>query len=82
MGVPAAQASVLGVNAAVVGVLGAALYNPVWTTAVHGGLDVVVAIVGFTLLERWRTPPILVVALCVVACARAVPAAFSFHGGP
>ena len=82
MGVPAAQASVLGVNAAVVGVLGAALYNPVWTTAVHGGLDVVVAIVGFILLERWRTPPIMVVALCVVACARAVPAAFSFHGGP
>jgi chromate transporter len=65
--IPAAQASVLGVNAAVVGVLGAALYDPVWTTAVRGGLDVAVAVAGFILLERWRAPPILVVALCVLA---------------
>jgi chromate transporter len=63
---PAAQAIVLGVNAAVVGVLGAALYNPVWTTAVRSGLDVIVALAGCLLLERWRTPPILVVALCVM----------------
>jgi chromate transporter len=67
--VPAVQASVLGVNAAVVGVLGAALYNPVWTTAVHSGLDVVVAVGGFLLLERWHTPSILVVALCVIVSA-------------
>jgi chromate transporter len=66
---PAAHAVVLGVNAAVVGVLGAALYNPVWTTAVRSGIDVVVAIAGFVLLERWRTPPILVVALCVIVSA-------------
>jgi chromate transporter len=66
MRAPGTQASVLGVNAAVVGVLGAALYNPVWTTAVHSGLDGVVAVTGFLLLERWRTPPILLVALCVI----------------
>jgi chromate transporter len=64
--IPGAQASILGVNAAVVGVLGAALYDPVWTTAVRGGLDVVAAVAGFILLERWRCPPILVVALCVI----------------
>jgi chromate transporter len=65
--IPAAHASVLGVNAAVVGVLGAGLYDPVWTTAVRGGLDVAVAVVGFILLGRWRCSPILVVALCVIA---------------
>jgi chromate transporter len=64
--VSAAQASVLGVNAAVVGVLGAALYDPVWTTAVRSGLDVFVAFVGFFILERRRTRPILVVSLCVI----------------
>jgi chromate transporter len=70
--VPVAQASVLGVNAAVVGVLGAALYNPVWTAAVHSGLDVIVAVAGFLLLERWHTPPILVVALCVIVSVATV----------
>jgi chromate transporter len=72
--VPVAQASILGVNAAVVGVLGAALYNPVWTTAVRGGVDVVVAVAGFLLLERWRMPPILVVALCVIVSLATVAA--------
>jgi chromate transporter len=60
-----AHAVVLGVNAAVVGVLGAALYNPVWRAAIHNGIDVIVAGTGFMLLQRWRTPPVLVVALCV-----------------
>jgi chromate transporter len=71
---PAAQATVLGVNAAVVGILGAALYDPVWTTAVRSALDVVVVVAGFLILERWRTRPIFVLALCVivsVATARA-----------
>ncbi len=63
-GVPAILA---GVNASVVGILGAALYNPLWTNAVHSGADAVVAIVGFLLLERWRTAPIIVVLLCVLA---------------
>ena len=71
---PAAPAILAGINAAVVGVLGAALYNPVWTTGIRGSGDIVVAVVGFVLLARWRVPPILVVALCVavsiVATAR------------
>ncbi len=64
---PAAKAGLAGVNAAVVGVLGAALYDPIWTSAVHGGRDVAVALVGFLLLERWRIPPLAVVGFCVAA---------------
>jgi chromate transporter len=65
--VTAAQAMLAGINAAVVGVLGAALYNPVWITAIRSSADVAVAVAGLVLLERWSVPPILVVALCVVA---------------
>lgn len=57
-----AQAALQGTNAAVVGVLLAALYRPVFTEAVHGPLDVVVALLAFGLLEHWKTPPWAVVA--------------------
>lgn len=60
-----APAILAGINAAVVGVLGAALYKPVWITGVRTIGDVVVAVTGLVLLVRWRVPPILVVALCV-----------------
>jgi chromate transporter len=60
-----APAILAGVNAAVVGVLGAALYSPVWTTGIRGSVDVAVAVTGFVLLERWNAPPILVVTFCV-----------------
>jgi chromate transporter len=56
-----AQAAMRGINAAVVGLLGAALYTPLWTSSVHNPADVSVAIVGFVLLTAWRTPPIVVV---------------------
>jgi chromate transporter len=56
-----------GTNAAVVGILLAALYTPVWTTAVTGPLDVVVAAAGLTLLGTGRVPPIAVVGLSAVA---------------
>jgi chromate transporter len=58
---PGAQAAMRGVNAAVVGLLGAALYNPVWTTSVKTPADFAVALVGFVLLTAWRAPPLLVV---------------------
>ncbi len=64
---PAARAALAGVNAAVVGVLGAALYNPVWLSAVGTGRDVAIALTGFLLLERWRAPPLAVVVFCVGA---------------
>jgi chromate transporter len=64
---PAAQAAMRGINAAVVGVLGAALYNPVWTTAVMTPADFALALVGFVLLTVWRAPPLLVVGLGALA---------------
>ena len=63
----AAQAVMRGVNAAVVGLLGAALYNPVWTSAVHGPRDFGIALVGFVLLAVWRAPPLVVVAFSAAA---------------
>jgi chromate transporter len=62
-----AQAMMRGVNAAVVGLLGAALYNPVWTGSVHDIRDFAIALVGFVLLTVWRAPPLLVVALSALA---------------
>jgi len=56
-----AQAMMRGVNAAVVGLLGAALYNPVWTSSVSAPGDFAVALTGFVLLTVWRAPPLLVV---------------------
>jgi chromate transporter len=64
---PAARAALAGINAAVVGVLGAALYNPIWLSAVGNGRDVAIALTGFILLERWRLPPLTIVIFCVVA---------------
>ena len=58
---PGAQAAMRGINAAVVGVLGAALYNPVWTSSVKTPADFAVALVGFVLLVAWRAPPLVVV---------------------
>jgi chromate transporter len=63
----AAQAMMRGVNAAVVGILGAALYNPVWTSTVQGPRDFAIALVGFVLLTAWRAPPLVVVAFSAVA---------------
>ena len=64
---PIAGRIISGVNAAVVGLLGAALYDPVWTSAVRGTTDVAIALVGFTLLAAWRISAILVVIWCVAA---------------
>jgi chromate transporter len=56
-----------GVNAAVVGILGAALYNPVWTSTVLGPRDFAIALTGFVLLTAWRAPPLVVVAFSAAA---------------
>ncbi|WPZ15179.1 chromate efflux transporter [Nitratireductor rhodophyticola] len=63
----AAQAAMMGTNAAVVGILGAALYDPLWTTAILAPADFAVAAVGFMLLSIWKAPPWVVVALCAVS---------------
>jgi len=53
----------VGVNAAVVGLLLAALYNPVWTSAIKSPADFGLAITAFGLLALWKVPPWLVVML-------------------
>jgi chromate transporter len=58
---PNARALMRGVNAAVVGLLGAALYTPVWTSSVVTPGDFGLAVVGFVLLTAWRAPPWVVV---------------------
>jgi chromate transporter len=66
-GRPAAARAIAGVNAAVVGLLGAALYDPVWTSAVRGPLDLAIGLAGFALLVAWRAQPLVVVLWCVAA---------------
>jgi chromate transporter len=60
---PTAQAAMRGTNAAVVGILGAALYNPVWVSAVLTPRDFAVALAGFLLLTVWKLAPWIVVVL-------------------
>jgi chromate transporter len=64
---PAAQTALRGVNAAVVGLLLAALYKPVWTSAIGRPADFALGVTAFLLLAMWRTPPWLVVVLAAVA---------------
>lgn len=61
------QAAMRGANAAVVGVLLAALYNPVWREGVTNAQDVAVGLAAFLLLHAWKTPPWLVVGLTAAA---------------
>ena len=58
-----------GANAAVVGVLGAALHHPVWTSAVLTQTDFLLAITGFLMLVIWRTSPWIVVVSMAAAAA-------------
>jgi chromate transporter len=66
---PLAQAAMRGANAAVVGILGAALYHPVWTSAILSTYDFCLALVGFVLLTVWAAPPWLVVIVTALAGA-------------
>jgi chromate transporter len=64
---PRARAAMAGVNAAVVGLLASALYDPVWTSAVKTPADFAVAAAGFAALVAWRAPPLAVVVLTAAA---------------
>jgi len=66
------RAALRGVNAAVVGVLLAALFTPIWTGAVHTAADFGLGLVAFLLLTLWAVPPWLVVVLGAVAGETAV----------
>jgi chromate transporter len=56
-----------GTNAAVVGILLAALYTPIWTSAISAPADVAVAAGALALLLTGRVPPVVVVGLCALA---------------
>ncbi len=62
-----AYAMMRGVNAAVVGLLGAALYNPLWTSSVRTSADFGIVLVGFVLLTVWRASPLFVVIVTALA---------------
>jgi len=66
---PAVKSVLRGVNAAVVGILVAALYNPVWTSAIFGPRDFAIGIVAFLALALWAMPPWLVVILGAIGTA-------------
>jgi chromate transporter len=58
---PRARSAMRGTNAAVVGILALALYDPVWVGAVHSPADFLLALTGFLLLTVWRLQPWMVV---------------------
>ena len=62
-----ARRALLGVNAAVVGLLGAALYDPVFTQGVTSPMALAIAVMAFVLLTTWKTPAWAVVAMAAVA---------------
>ena len=57
------QSALVGVNASVVGLLLAALYQPVWTSAIHQPVDFAMALLALVALMFWKFPPWLVVLL-------------------
>ncbi len=69
----AVQSALRGINAAVVGLLLAARYTPVWTSAILGPKDFAIGVAAFLLLVFWKVPPWLVVAAGAL-CAAAVSA--------
>ncbi|MCC7274375.1 MAG: chromate transporter, partial [Alphaproteobacteria bacterium] len=63
------QGALAGVNAAVVGLLGAAFYDPIWMAGVPSGACFALAAAAFVALEKWRVPPWLVVLATALAGA-------------
>jgi chromate transporter len=61
-----ARSALGGLNAAVVGLLLAALYNPVWSGGILDARDFALGVTAFLLLFMWQTPPWLVVVLCAL----------------
>jgi chromate transporter len=58
---PKIKGALMGVNAAVVGILIAALYRPIWTTSILSALDFAFAAVLFSMLVHWKLPPWVIV---------------------
>jgi len=64
---PTAQTLIQGTNAAVVGILGAALYDPIWRSAIVDPSDFALALTGFLLLTVWRWPAWLIVVMLTLS---------------
>jgi chromate transporter len=62
-----AQAALRGANAAVTGILLAALYNPLWQNSIHNGRELALALAAFAMLLVWRFPAWLIVVLAAAA---------------
>ncbi|WP_082091579.1 chromate transporter [Domibacillus tundrae] len=58
---PNIQGALMGVNAAVVGILIAAFYTPIWTSTIVDAIDFVFAAILFSMLVYWKLPPWVVV---------------------
>ena len=63
---PQAVNSIAGVNAAVVGILAAALYDPIFTSGITSFVDMAIVAAGFMILLYWKQSPLVVVAWCVL----------------
>ena len=59
----------MGVNAAVVGLLLAVFYDPVWSGGIHSSRDFVLGLIAFCLLSLWKVPPWLVVLVTAIGSA-------------
>ena len=64
---PYAARAIAGVNAAVVGVLAAALYHPIFTSSIVNPIDLAIAFVAFGLLSIYQLSPLIIVFWCVSA---------------
>ena len=63
------RSALMGVNAAVVGLLLAVFYNPVWTSGILSGNDFILGLLAFALLSIWKTPPWVVVTIIALGGA-------------
>lgn len=64
---PRAASVLAGVNASVVGLLAAALYDPIWVSAVHQISDIIIALSGLMILQWFRLSALMLVLWCLLA---------------
>ena len=69
---PTANGIIAAVNAAVVGLLAAALYDPIYTAGIKQHFDLMMAFLGLAVLQKWRLSPLWVVLYCVITRVVAV----------
>ncbi|WP_277678133.1 chromate efflux transporter [Gracilibacillus dipsosauri] len=64
--VKAIQGALIAVNAAVVGILIAAFYQPIWTSTITSGKDFILAVILFSLLAFWKLPSWIIVIIGLI----------------